>query len=172
MLLPHQLFGQQRNLRQLGRAGDAGDIVACCARRHQRRTVSALGQHGVAAQTFVTPQQRAQMFGHVVRRSGFTVHHVRVELRRAAHGLARVVDDEVEAFAGSDQFAAERFDAGRMAQVEAEDFQTIGPFAEVRLFRVACGRIAREARRDDQARACAQQFEPGLITDLHPAPGQ
>jgi len=68
---------------------------------------------------------------------------VRVELRRTAHGLAGVVDDEIEAIAGGDELVAERLDARRVPQVEPEDFQSIGPFAEVGFLGVTLGRVAR-----------------------------
>ena len=45
-------------------------------------------------------------------------------------------------------------------------------FAEIRLRRIAPGRVAREARGDDQLGSGAQQLEPGLITDLHASAGQ
>jgi hypothetical protein len=50
---------------------------------------------------------------------------VRVELGRPAHGLAGVVDDEVEPLARREQVAAERLDARRVAQVEPEDLEPV-----------------------------------------------
>ena len=64
-------------------------------------------------------------------------HHVRVEVGRPPHRLAGVVDDEVEARPRRQQLAAERLDARRVAQVEAEDLEPIGPLVEVGLARVA-----------------------------------
>ena len=72
---------------------------------------------------------------HVAERRPFGRHHVRVELRRTADGLAGVVDDEVEAFTRGDEVAAERLDARRVAQVESDDLQPVPPLAEVRLSR-------------------------------------
>ena len=39
--------------------------------------------------------------------------------------------------AGGEQLAAERLDARRVAQVEAEDLEAVAPLGEVRLLRVA-----------------------------------
>ena len=70
---------------------------------------------------------------------------------------------------GRQQVVAERLDARRVAQVEAVDLEPVAPVVEVRLLRVAGGRVAREARRHDQVRAGAQQLDPGLVADLHAA---
>ena len=94
-------------------------------------------------------------------------HHVRVERRRPSHGLARVVDDEVEAVARLQHLAAERLDARRVPQVEPENLQPIAPLAEVGLARVSRRRVPRKARRHDELRARTKQLESGLITDLH-----
>ena len=106
------------------------------------------------------------MLGHLVHGRRLGLHHVRVELGRTPHGLARVVDDEVEAAAGRQHLAAERLDARRVAQVEPEDLEPVRPVGEVGLLRVTRRRIAREPRRDDHVRAGAQQLEPGLEPDL------
>ena len=70
------------------------------------------------------------------------------------------------------QLAAERLDARRVAQVEAEDLEAIAPLVEVRLARVAHRRIAREARGDDDVGAAAQQLEAGLVADLDAPAGE
>ena len=67
---------------------------------------------------------------------------------------------------------AERLDARRVAQVEPEDLEPVAPLVEVGLLRVAGRGVAREARRDDQLRAGAQQLDPGLVADLHAAAGE
>jgi len=69
-------------------------------------------------------------------------------------------------------FAAERFDTGRMTQVEAIDLEPVPPVGEVRLARIAGGRITRKARRYDEVRPASQQLQPGLIPDLHASAGQ
>ena len=69
--------------------------------------------------------------------------------------------------------AAERLDARRVPQVEAEDLQPIAPTRAKSGSRgVARRRIARKARRDDEVRAGAQQLEPGLVADLHAPAGE
>ena len=64
---------------------------------------------------------------------------------------------------------AERLDARRVPQVEAEDLQPVAPLLEVRLPRVAGGGVAREAGGDDQGGSRAEQLDPGLVADLHPS---
>ena len=103
---------------------------------------------------------------------GLEVHHVPVELRRPSHRLAGVVDDEVEPGPGDVEVVAERLHARRVAQVEAEDLEPVGPVVEVGLLRVAQGGVAREPGRDDQLRAGAEELDAGLVADLHPAAGQ
>src|SRR5690606_30959475 len=71
-----------------------------------------------------------------------------------------------------DQFGAERFDAGRMPQVEAENFQAMAPVGEVGLLRVALRGVAWEAGGHDQRAARAQQLQSGLVADLHPSAGE
>ena len=95
-----------------------------------------------------------------------------VELGRAAHGLARVVDDEVEPVARRVEVVAERLDARRVAQIEAEDLEPVAPLVEVGFARVPQRRVAREAGRDDQLGAGAQELDAGLVADLHPAAGE
>jgi hypothetical protein len=46
------------------------------------------------------------------------------------------------------------------------------PHSEVRLLRIAQGRVARETGRDDQLRAGPQQLDARLVTDLHPSAGE
>ena len=67
---------------------------------------------------------------------------------------------------------AEGLDARRVAQIEPEDLEPVAPVVEVGLPGVARGRVAREARRDDQVRACSQQLDPGLVADLHAPAGE
>ncbi len=67
---------------------------------------------------------------------------------------------------------AERLDARRVAQVEAEDLEPVAPLLEVGLRGVAGRRVAREARRDDQLRAGAQQLDPRLVADLDAPAGE
>ncbi len=164
MRLADRFSGKQGQLRQLGGAGNTrriGKRMIIC-RRHR----SGLGQHVVATQTFVTSKHAAQARGHIVCRCRFALHHVRVKLGRTAYGLAGVVDDEVEALARLDQFVAERFHARRVAQIESEYFQAIGPVAEVFFLRVTRCRVAWKPCCHDQAGACAQKFQARLIADF------
>src|SRR3546814_12109635 len=83
------------------------------------------------------PEQATHVRGQRLQSRGLALHHVRVELRRAAHGLAGVVDDEVQAAARGQQLAAEGFHAGGMAQVPAVYLPPVAPVREVRFARVA-----------------------------------
>ena len=100
--------------------------------------------------------------------AGLELHHVPVEVRRPAHGLARVVDDEVEPVARLVQMPAELLDARRVPQVEAEDLEPVAPDVEVGLLRVPGRRVPRKPRRHDQRGPGPQQLDPGLVADLHP----
>ena len=61
---------------------------------------------------------------------------------------------------------AERFDARRVAEIEAEDLEAIVPFGKVRLLCIAARAVARKPRRHDQVRTAAQQLQPRLVADL------
>ncbi|CEE58696.1 exported hypothetical protein [Xanthomonas citri pv. citri] len=61
---------------------------------------------------------------------------------------------------------------GGMAQVQPEYLQAMTPLREVRLLRIARGRIARKARGDNQLRTGAQQLQPRLVPDLDAPAGQ
>src|SRR5687767_10555189 len=126
----------------------------------------------MAAQSFVRTNQSSHVIRHVVQRGGLARHHVGVEAGRTPHGLTRVIDDEVETRARGEQLAAEGLDAGRMAQVEAEDLEAMTPFSKVRLTGVTRRRIPWEARSHDQVRTAAQQLESRLVADLHAPAGE
>src|SRR5258705_5075247 len=70
------------------------------------------------------------------KQGGLTGHHVGVEVRRTTDRLSGVVDDEVQSVARGEQLLAEGLDAWRVAQVEAEDLETILPFVEIGLPRL------------------------------------
>src|SRR4051794_12565213 len=95
-----------------------------------------------------------------------------VELGRASHRLAGVVDDEVEPVACVTEMPAEGLDARCVTQVEPEDLQPVAPFVEVGFRRVAGRAVAREASRHDQVRACAQQLDACLVPDLDASAGE
>src|SRR3546814_9848085 len=124
------------------------------------------------SQPFDATEQPAHVRGHVVERRRREVEHVAVELGRAPHRLARVVDDVVEPVAGAGQVLAERLHAGRVAQVEAVDLEPVPPLLEVGLAAVAQRRVTGEAGGDDQRRTDPQQLDAGMVPDLHPTAGQ
>ncbi len=83
------------------------------------------------------PDQLANGRRRVMQGLGFASHHVSVKARRSPHGLAGVVDNEVEAIARAQEFVAEGFHAGCVAQIQTEDLETVAPFTEVRLLGIA-----------------------------------
>jgi hypothetical protein len=97
---------------------------------------------------------------------------VPIKIRRAPHGLAGVVDDEIQARVSGQDMLAESFHARRMAQIQPKDLEPIAPILEILFRGIACRRIPRETRGHDQARPRPQQFDPGLITDLDTAARQ
>jgi len=110
--------------------------------------------------------------GHLGEGGAFAFHHVGVEFGGAADGLAGVIDDEVEVGARREEFAAEGFDAGGVAEVEAEDFEAMAPDGEVWFLGVAVGGIAGEAGGDDELRAGAEELEAGLVADFDASAGE
>jgi hypothetical protein len=74
--------------------------------------------------------------------------------------------------AGREQVLAERFDARGVAQIEPEDLEPVAPGVEVGLRCIARRAVAREAGRDDQLRAGAQELDPGLVADLDAPAGE
>ena len=161
--LREKLFLKQPQLRQLRGVGRPDRLPPARARRLQ---------HWAFMCAFVRGQELPDGRRRARQRLGLPGHHVRVEVRWTAHRLTRVVDDHVEAVARRHELAAEGFHARRMAEIQAVDVQPIAPLAEVRLLRVARGRIAGEPGRDDQVRARSQELEAGLVADLHATAGQ
>ncbi len=84
------------------------------------------------------------MFGQLRQECRLPCHHVAIEIGRAPHGLAGVVDDEIEPVEFAEQLRAECFDARRVAEVESEDLEAITPFGKVGLAGVTRRRVARE----------------------------
>jgi len=58
---------------------------------------------------------------------------VLVEISGTAHRLAGVVDDEIEPVARLQNFSAERFDAGRVPEIQSVDLDAILPLVKVGL---------------------------------------
>ncbi len=157
-----EILRHERHLRELGRARDADERRRARGERRDARTAAC--RSGAAPRT--RRAGAATCAGRRSRRRRLGLEHVAVEVGRAPHGLARVVDDEVEPAARVAQVLAERLDARRVAQVEPEDLEPVAPLLEVGLLRVARRSIAREARRDDQLRTRAQQLDARLVADL------
>ena len=67
---------------------------------------------------------------------------------------------------------AKRLHTRCVAQIQTKNFQAVPPLLEIRLGGVAHGGIARETGGDDKLRPGAQQFDAGLVTDLHAAAGE
>src|SRR4051812_47075632 len=59
-----------------------------------------------------------------------------------------------------------------MAQIEAENLQPAAPLIKIRFASIARSRIPWESRGNDKCRTGPQQFDAGLITDLHSAARQ
>ena len=168
--LIRRLLGEEAHLREIGRArGRSIEHGEPCCVEHGLF----LGlEHVVAANARRRPEQPLHLGGEGELGRALELQHVPVELGRPAHGLAGVVDDVVEPLVGREQVVAELLDARRVAQIEAVDLEPVLPVGEIGLLRVAGGRVAREPRRHDQVGAGAEQLDPGLVADLHPAARQ
>jgi len=59
-----------------------------------------------------------------------------------------------------------------MAQVQPENFKAASPVLEIRLGRVAFGRVPREAGADYKLRPGAEKFYPGLVAYLDAPAGE
>jgi hypothetical protein len=121
--------------------------------------------------SLVTAQGAEDVGPEVGGRTRLGGQQVLVETRRTTHGLAGVVDDEVEARKRVVDEAREDLDARRMAQIEAVDVQPVLPLVEVGLARVAQRRVLREARGRDHLAARSQHLERGVEADLHARAG-
>jgi hypothetical protein len=67
---------------------------------------------------------------------------------------------------------AKGFDTGRVAQIQAENFQAVAPVREVRLRGVTHGRVARKTGGHNEMHAGAQQFDACLVADFHAPAGE
>ena len=124
-------------------SGSSGTCDSSAACEPDRARASAVARRRRACRSRAGPRTRRAAArtcaGMRARDAVSPLHHVRVELRRPPHGLAGVVDDEVEPVARGEQVAAERLDARRVPQIEPEDLEPVAPVAEVGLLRVARG---------------------------------
>jgi hypothetical protein len=66
---------------------------------------------------------------------------VRVIRRWTPDGLTGVVDDEIEPISRRQQVVAERLDARRVPEIQAEQLEPVAPDLEVGLARIADGGI-------------------------------
>ena len=126
----------------------------------------------VAAQALVGTHEAEDLRRQRVDRRLLVLHHVAIEVGGPPHGLAGVVDDEVESVTSGHDVLGERFDARCVAQVEAEHLEAFAPVGEVRLGRVASRGVAWKPGDDDERCSAAQQFDPGLVADLDPSTGE
>src|SRR5882724_2935409 len=122
--------------------------------------------------SLVCSQEAAGIVRHLVHRRGLSRDHVPIETWRPPDGPAGIIDDEIQPIAADEELPAERFNARRVAQVEAEDLEAISPLPEIGLLGIAGGGIARKPGRDDQMCPGSQQLQAGLITDLYTPTGQ
>ena len=93
-------------------------------------------------------------------------------IRRPAHGLAGVVDDEVEPVARREQVRQNASTLGVWRRSRPKISSRSPHSSKSGSSRVAGRGVAREARGDDQLRARAQQLDPGLVADLHAPAGE
>ena len=111
--------------------------------------------------------------GEVVKGAGFAIHHVAVEIGRAAHGLAGVADDEIEAIAGVVGRAGRRLRRSGCGARSRPKISRRSPQSfEVGFGGEALGGIAREAGGDDELGAGAEELDAGLVADLDAAAGE
>ncbi len=152
----HRLLGELLGLR--GRCGE------------DRLRVHRLGERervGVAGVTEVD-----ELGKRTVRERGeFGIHERLVGAGGAAHGLRRVVDEDVEGAGGCDVIG-ETDHLGGIAQVDANDLEPADPLGGVGQAREASHGIAREARRDGRVRAIPQQAQRDVHADLRATAGE
>ena len=108
------------------------------------------------APSLVMPQEPAGCRSHAAEGFPLADHHVLVEGGWPAHGLASVVDDEVQPIPGFDHLPAERLHAGRVAKVKPENLEAVFPVAEVGLGSIPIGGLPGKPGGDDEVRAGPQ----------------
>ena len=79
----------------------------------------------------VAVQQLLQGGVHLHQRARLRPHHVLVVHRRAADGLARVVDDRVQAGEAVQHHVAEALEGRDVAEVQADHVEAGAPLGEV-----------------------------------------
>ena len=94
-----------------------------------------------------------------------------VELGRAADGLRRIVDEDVEPWKHTQKVGRKELDRRGMPKVEAIELKTVTPLVEVRLTRVTPGSVRGEACGADDSCACTQKLERHVVPDLDAGAG-
>ncbi len=107
-----------------------------------------------------------------MQRPILALHHVRVKIRRTPHGLAGVVDDEIQPRIFRHHMLAKCLHARRVPQIEPENLQPMSPLLKIRFGGITHRRVARKPCGHDELRAAAEQLDAGLITDLHATAGE
>ena len=97
----------------------------------------------------------------------FSEDHFLVVRRRSAHGLARVMNQEIEARFPVEHLRAEGFQRWCITQVQRMYLQTPLPFSEIGFPLESRRGIASETRRRDDARARPKQHQRNFEADLH-----
>lgn len=105
------------------------------------------------------------------KRGGLGVDQFAVRVRGPAHGLRRVVDQDVQRALGRDR-VGERDDLRGVTQIDADDLQPVDPLVAVRHRLEAADRVVGEASGDGGVRTVAQQPQRDVHADLRAAAGE
>src|SRR3989338_1365725 len=156
----------------MGKAGNLRNSRGDRGRNFFSVRSPAFGEYMVAAQAFISAEEHPRGLGHIAEGALLALHHMGVEIRRPPHGLAGIIDDEIQPLARRKKMPAESLDAGRMAQVQAEDLQPVAPDLEIRFGGIAHRRVPREAGADYELRPGAEKLYPGLVAYLDAPAGE
>ena len=115
----------------------------------------------------VTTQEWLHGVSQPAQRRGLLTHQVGVERGRAAHRLARVVDDHVQARVLAAHHVTERLQHRQVAEVDAVHVQAVTPQPKVGQRGKAVSGVVREARGGNHRRAAPQQLQHRLEPNLH-----
>src|SRR5262249_42592492 len=92
-------FGKQSARGDLARASQLQSLKTSRGR-------IAIAQEVTSAQALAFAQELPGLFGQIGERTRLAFHHVLIKLRGTPDGLARVVNDEIQAIAGIEQMPA------------------------------------------------------------------
>ena len=112
------------------------------------------------------------MFGHIGNRRAFEFHHVAIKLGWSTHGLAGVIHDVVKTVVLGHHVMTKSFNARRVAKVKTVDLEAMTPISKICFCGITHRRISWETRRHNEVSSGAQQFDSGLVTNLHSATGE